>query len=117
MPPTDKVYTNQPKGLSPYSSSSSHAMARPIKSEARGDKVLNHIRCPCCGRAARPNVLMFDDEDWVPVETKAYKTFAKNAVKSMEERGASSSLSKEAAASGCRLSGSTLRSSWPEART
>ena len=80
--------TLAPKGLSPYSSSSSHAMARPIKSEARGDKVLNHIRCPCCGRAARPNVLMFDDEDWVPVETKAYKTFAKNAVKSMEERGA-----------------------------
>ncbi len=29
------------------------------------EKVLNHIRCPGCGRAARPNVLMFDDDDWV----------------------------------------------------
>jgi len=33
--------------------------------EVAREKVLNHIRCPGCGRAARPNVLMFDDDDWV----------------------------------------------------
>jgi hypothetical protein len=32
---------------------------------AQREKVLNHIRCAGCGRAARPNVLMFDDDDWV----------------------------------------------------
>ena len=32
---------------------------------AQREKVLNHIRCAGCGRVARPNVLMFDDDDWV----------------------------------------------------
>lgn len=40
--------------------------ASEARRQAACEKVLNHIRCPGCGRAARPNVLMFDDDDWVP---------------------------------------------------
>ena len=52
-------------------------------------KVLNHVRCQGCGRAARPNVLMFDDEDWVESDSKAYCRFEKKALKALKEGGSS----------------------------
>eukprot|EP00802_Teleaulax_amphioxeia_P006370 Tamp_06374.p3 GENE.Tamp_06374~~Tamp_06374.p3 ORF type:complete len:360 (+),score=72.23 Tamp_06374:1638-2717(+) len=63
----------------------SHAHAN---GHAEREKVLNHIRCGGCGRAARPNVLMFDDDDWVDVQTKGYRQYAKKALAAVKEQGA-----------------------------
>lgn len=52
------------------------------------EKVLNHVRCEACGRAARPNILMFDDDDWVGVPAGHYKRFAKEALAAVNKSGA-----------------------------
>ena len=64
------------------------AMAHECQLQTPQERVLNHVRCTGCGRAARPNVLMFDDEDWVEGQTKLYKRYVKKALAAVKESGA-----------------------------
>ena len=51
------------------------ATARTLGWTGEGDKEPNHPRCPRCNARARPNILMFEDGDWVgnAAKKRAYK--------------------------------------------
>lgn len=47
---------------------------------------LKRLPCPHCGRASRPNILMFDDDAWVEKdeEAAAYKKWKKNVMRDLK---------------------------------
>lgn len=51
------------------------------------DKTKNFVYCPKCGAIARPNVLMFDDDCWIDVDDRHYRSWRKNVVKEMTHTG------------------------------
>jgi NAD-dependent SIR2 family protein deacetylase len=45
--------------------------------QPRSDYLTNFIYCPKCGALARPNILMFDDDQWIEPTDRRYKKWRK----------------------------------------
>eukprot|EP00293_Proteomonas_sulcata_P008060 CAMPEP_0184304246 /NCGR_PEP_ID=MMETSP1049-20130417/13821_1 /TAXON_ID=77928 /ORGANISM="Proteomonas sulcata, Strain CCMP704" /LENGTH=275 /DNA_ID=CAMNT_0026616011 /DNA_START=261 /DNA_END=1088 /DNA_ORIENTATION=+ len=76
--------------LSAYPATPSFFGAQGVESvgvkKKRGKKKLNHVLCDRCNKVARPNVLMFDDEEWVEVSERPYNNWIRAAKQGMKDR-------------------------------